>query len=219
MRLIEGDVKRLTLNAADFEDTENLLEAYGTLLVPFGAGRDVKVDAGQFVTHVGYETIDIGTLSFFSRGLLFQIPPPFYNAGVRAAFPLGTRTTFTGFLLNQYNGRSGDTYDDIAPGFQLAQTLSANSSLVLNGLTSREPVISGDGEAATVTGKQLSIIDLIYSNQFSPTTKLAVEALYRTWEDTEAQYGIAGYLTFGQAGGSILGIRGVSEHQPGGAGR
>ena len=76
IRLIEGDVKRLTLNAADFEDTENLLEAYGTMLVPFG-GRDAKIDAGQFVTHVGYETIDIGTNNFFSRALLFQIPPPF----------------------------------------------------------------------------------------------------------------------------------------------
>jgi len=38
IRLIEGDVKRLAI-APDDSDTDNLLEAYGTLLVPVG-GRD-----------------------------------------------------------------------------------------------------------------------------------------------------------------------------------
>lgn len=133
---------------------------------------------------------------------------------MRAALPIGPNTTFTGFLLNQYNGRSGDPYDDIAPGFQLAHTLSSTSSIVLNGLTSREPV-AVEVAASTLAsrqveefvGKQLSIIDLIYSNQFNPTTRFVLEALYRTWEDTEDQYGVAGYLMFSQGGGNVLGLR------------
>jgi len=129
IRLIEGDVKRIAI-APDDSETDNLLEAYGTLLVPVG-GRDLKVDAGQFVTHVGYETIDIGTNNFFSRSFLFAIPTPFYNAGVRATLPLGARTTFTGLLLNRFNGRSDPNNKDLAAGFQLVQTLSPSSSLIL----------------------------------------------------------------------------------------
>ena len=211
VRLIEGDVKRLTLSAADYEDSDNLLEAYGTLLVPLGrdGARNLKVDAGQFVTHVGYETIEVGTNNFFSRAFLFQVPAPFYNAGVRASLPLGPRTTVTGFLLNQYNGRTGDAYKDLAPGLQIAQTLSPTASLTFNVLGSREPVSFGigEGEFGTV-GKYLSIYDLIYVNQINPGFKLAVEGLYRHWEDTEDQYGAAGYGVFTLGGGSVLGLRG-----------
>lgn len=207
IRLIEGDVKRLTLSAADYEDSDNLLEAYGTLLIPLGSGseRNLKVDAGQFVTHVGYETIELGTNNFFSRAFLFQVPPPFYNAGVRASLPLGPRTSVTGFLLNQYNGRTGDAYKDIAPGLQIVQTLSPTASLTFNGLGSREPVATGE---ETSEGKYLSIYDLIYVNQFNPSFKLAVEGLYRHWEDTEDQYGAAGYGVFTLGGGSVVGLRG-----------
>ena len=207
VRLIEGDVKRLTLSAADYEDSDNLLEAYGTLLIPLGkdGARSLKVDAGQFVTHVGYETIDIGTNNFFSRAFLFQVPAPFYNAGVRASLPLVPSTTVTGFLLNQFNGRTGDAYKDIAPGLQIAQTLSPTASLTFNALGSREPVSLGESGSV---GKFLSIYDLIYVNQFNPSFKLAIEGLYRHWEDTEDQYGAAGYGTFTLGGGSIVGLRG-----------
>jgi hypothetical protein len=217
IRLIEGDVKRLNLSASDYEDSDNLLEAYGTLLIPLSGGRDLKVDAGQFVTHVGYETIDIGTNNFFSRAFLFQVPAPFYNAGVRASLPIGTRTSVTGFLLNQYNGRTGDAYKDIAPGLQIVQTLSPTASLTFNGLGSREPTAFDTGGVDTLersgrqvgtVGKYLSIYDLIYVNQFTPAFKLAVEGLYRHWNDTEDQYGAAGYGVFTIGGGSIVGLRG-----------
>jgi hypothetical protein len=209
LRLIEGDVKRLALSAADLEESENLLEAYGSLLIPLGAGRDLKVDAGQFVTHVGYETIDIGTNNFFSRSFVFAIPAPFYNAGVRATLPIGPRTTVTGLLLNQFNGRSGDPYPDIAPGLQIIQTLNEQGdSLIFNGLGSREPATFADGEATETRGKFLSIYNLIYQNQLTPAARLVLEGVYRTWEDTEDQYGGAAYGIFTLGGGSILGLRG-----------
>ncbi len=204
VRLIEGDVKRPTLSAADFEESDNLLEAYGSLLVPLGT-RDLKVDAGQFVTHLGYETIDIGTNNFFSRAFLFQIPIPFYNAGVRASLPLGARTVVTGFLLSQFNGRTGDAYKDLAPGLQVVQTLSPTASLVFNVLGSREPVAISETESQ---GKYLSVYELLYINQFTPAFKLGLDGVYRHWEDTEDQYGVAGYGTFTVGKGSIVGLRG-----------
>jgi hypothetical protein len=50
------------------------LKATGRFLVPLSGSRNLKVDAGQFVTHVGYETIEVGTNNFFSRNFLFQFP-------------------------------------------------------------------------------------------------------------------------------------------------
>jgi hypothetical protein len=209
LRFIEGDVESATISPDDYK---NILEAYGTVLVPLG-GRDVKVDVGQFVTHVGYETIDIGTNNFFSRSFLFAIPPPFYNAGVRAAFPVSDRTTVTGFLLNRFNGLNDPGNRDIAPGFQIAQTLGEGSTLILNGLTSRENLgVLGDGETPGLNNKQQSILDLIYTTRLGATTNLAVEGLYR-WGKTPADTsydvsGIAGYATVATGGGNTLGLRG-----------
>jgi len=233
-------VKRIAI-APDDSDTANLLEAYGTLLVPVG-GRDLKGDAGQFVTHVGYETIDIGTNNFFSRSFLFAIPTPFYNAGVRATLPLGARTTFTGLLLNRFNGRSDPNNKDLAAGFQLVQTLSPSSSLILNGLTSRETVVTevpdvfltgqassgADGEASRALRRSVaglrarrptrqvttvsesgqdSVLDLIYTNQTSATTKLAIEGIYRFGDLLEDMYGVAGYGVLTLGNGNNLGLR------------
>lgn len=229
MRLVGGEVSRLNFNSGD---DNRVLEAYGTWLLPFG-GRDLKVDVGQFVTHVGYETIDIGTNNFFSRNFLFQFPSPFYNAGVRASFPLGSKTTFTGLILNRYNGVTDDGNRDLAPGFQIAHTLSGTSSLVLNGLFSREQgsvqLPDTDNESLDLlsdrqeeipnfinAGRPQSVLDLVYTNQFNPSLKFVLEALWRfgkdySFADDGNDYsvgGVAGYLIYGLKSGNVLGLRG-----------
>lgn len=208
VRLIDGDVKNSTFasNAAG-ESTDNILEAYGTLLVPLG-GRDLKVDAGQFVTHVGYETIEVGTQNHFSRSFLFQYPTPFYNAGVRAAYPLNTRTTITGYLLNRFNGTNDPGNRDIAPGFQIAST-AGTQTVVFNGLTSRENLTSS---ATSPNNKTQNMLDLIYTNQFSPRTKITLEGLYRFGKDSTDRsydtYGVAAYGAFTLNSGNVLALRG-----------
>lgn len=213
LRLIEGEVRSRNfisgeVNPADPSELPFILEAFGTVLLPFG-GKDLKVDAGQFVTHVGYETIDIGTNNFFSRNFLFQFPSPFYNAGVRAAYPLGSKTTLGLFLYNRYNGNNDTGNRDIAPGLQVVQTFSGSSSLVFNFLTSREnlaysgftPTAPGGAPVPTMNNKQQSVLDLIYSNQFNPKLKLVVEGLYRFGKNTDDDsYTVAGgalYLIYG----------------------
>lgn len=219
LRLIEGEVKRRTFNAGEYGAGEppNVLEAYVSQLLPLG-GRDVKVDVGQFVTHVGYETIEVGTNNFFSRNFLFQFPSPFYNAGVRAAFPISPTTTVTGFLYNRYNGAFDPGNSDLAPGFQLAFVPSPKTSIIVNGLTSRENL---NGTTTPAYNKQQSILDLIYSNQLNPTTRLVVEGLYRFGQADDASdnvnqgrsrsysaFGVAGYGIFTLGGGNVLGLRG-----------
>jgi hypothetical protein len=238
LRVVDGSVRRYNYNfgeASDLDSTAlpNILEAYGTLLVPF-KGKDLKVDAGQFVTHVGYETIDIGTNNFVSRNFLFQFPSPFYNTGVRAALPLGSRTTVTGFILNRYNGTNDTGNRDLGYGFQVAQTLNSKSSVVLNGLTTRENLnYVGAGPDSGFTpptdetallsssrnlgvsvpaNRQLSVLDIVYSNQFSKPLKFVFEGLYRFGKNIdEKSYNVTGgaaYLIYTMGNGNVLGLRG-----------
>lgn len=214
VKLIEGEVKRFNFIAPD-ADSNNILEAYGTLLIPIG-GKDLKLDAGQFETHVGYEVVEIGTNNFFSHNYLFGVPAPFYNAGVRVSYPVSSKLTVGGFLYNRYNGRTDDGNRDIAPGFQLAYVPSSTSSLVLNGLTSRENLLdigvfpddtqSRQAQVATTVPRQQSVLDLIYTNQVNPTTKFVFEGLYRFGkDDADETYSFAGAAVYGIFG--PIGIR------------
>ena len=182
IRLIQGEVARRNFNTGD---NNLLLEGYGTFLVPLKGGKDLKVDAGQFVTHVGYETIEVGTNNFFSRNFLFQYPSPFYNGGVRASYPVSPKLTVNGYLYNRYNGFYDPGNTDLAPGFQVVYNPSATTSIVLNGLTSRENLnaantaYDGSDLSTAPDNRRQSVIDLIVSSQITPRFKVVGEGLYR----------------------------------------
>jgi hypothetical protein len=218
IRVIDGEVRKEVFNPGEGSLTDpkalpNILEAYGTFLAPIG-GKDVKVDVGQFVTHVGYETIDVQTNNFFSRSFLFQYPAPVYNAGVRAAVPITAKTTISGFLLNRFNGTNDTGNRDIAPGFQIVQTISPVSSLTLNGLYSRENMAydgtqqPGDTSLpSSLDTKPVGILDLIYTGQIGPTLKLAAEGLYRfgkvTTLTTVGESTVTGDTSYSSTGGAL----------------
>jgi hypothetical protein len=217
IRPVAGEVARRNFNPGDHIGGPNLaiLEGYGTMLIPLG-GRDVKVDLGQFATHVGYETIEIGTNNFFSRNFLFQYPSPFYNAGVRASIGLSATTTFTGYIYNRYNGTFDPGNKDLAPGFQLALTPNERTSFILNGLTSRDNLAytgttDPDGTYPR-NNKMQSVLDLVASFQLSPRFKVVGEGLWRFGEDVAGNdYNVgggAGYLIYSLANSNTLSLRG-----------
>jgi len=61
------------------------------------------LDFGKFTTPHGAELIDNRSNWNYSRGILFTWAIPFYHFGLRAAVPLGSKATFTGFLVNGWN--------------------------------------------------------------------------------------------------------------------
>lgn len=213
IRAISGEAEKGVFGADAISDGGiRILEGYGTILAPWG-GKDVKIDVGQFVTHIGYETIEVGSDNFFSKSWVFAIPEPLYHDGVRAAFPLTPKLTGGLYLYNAYNG-SYDTNRDIAPGFSLALAPNSNVSWILNGLTGREP--QGFGSRAV----QQSILNLIGSDQFTKSFKGVVEGVYR-WGDymvsngessamkkSYNSWGVAAYGIFTQKSGDILSLRG-----------
>ena len=204
VKLIEGEVKKLTTGVND-NATANVLEAYGTMLVPFGT-RDLTVDVGQFETHVGYETVEIGTNNFFSRSFVYSIVEPVYNAGLRASYPVSPKLTANGYIYNQFNGRTnpgpGASNHDLAPGFQLDYNFNANSSLIFNGLASRG--VLATALAAGTKNTDQDILNLVYQNQLTPTRKVVLEGVYRFGKeannDKYSVYGVSGYLVLGVVG-------------------
>jgi Putative beta-barrel porin-2, OmpL-like. bbp2 len=69
-----------------FRNTEkfDLLEAYGSYMVPIGSGLTLK--AGKFVTLLGYEVIESPNNLNFSRGYLFTLATPLTTTGALASY-------------------------------------------------------------------------------------------------------------------------------------
>ncbi|HEY7041492.1 MAG TPA: outer membrane beta-barrel protein [Methylomirabilota bacterium] len=83
-----------------FRNTEkfDLLEAYGSGLIPLGSGLTLK--AGKFVTLLGYEVIESPNNLNFSRGYLFSLAVPLTTTGALASYTFTDWFSATaGFVL------------------------------------------------------------------------------------------------------------------------
>jgi hypothetical protein len=86
-------------------------QAYLTAVLPVGAG--LTLEAGKFVTQMGYETIKAKDNYNYSRSFLFAWAIPYYHLGVRASYPLLDNLTIAAHLTNGWNNTpstGGKTY-------------------------------------------------------------------------------------------------------------
>ena len=135
---------------------------------------------------------------------------------MRASLPVSPTTTVSGYIYNRYNGTADPGNRDLAPGFQVAFNPNAATSIVLNGLTSRDNLANSgatnENGSYQLNNKQQSILDLIFSKQFTPTVKFVGEGLWRFGKDiNNDSYDIgggAGYLIFNLKSGNVLSFRG-----------
>jgi Putative beta-barrel porin-2, OmpL-like. bbp2 len=203
LRLITGRVQE-AFHAA--YGTDNILEAYGTTKRSLG-GKDMTLDFGQFLSHVGYETPDMGTGNFFSKSFQYQYLQPFVNAGLRASVPLGEKTSFTGVVANRFDGVQAGASRDLAAGFQLKRTLSSGS-VALNTMISRENL----GTTAAPVNRATSVANVVYTNKLSESTGLVVDATIRSGKDVSNRSynatGVTAYLTKTLANENVLAVRG-----------
>jgi hypothetical protein len=102
-----------------------------TYVVPVGKG--LRVDAGKFVTHMGYEVIGgyDGYNDNFSRSFIFGYGIPFTHTGVRAIYVFNSKITGTFSLTNGWDDvqRLNHGYSE---GFQLAVTTTKTTSVSFN---------------------------------------------------------------------------------------
>nr|WP_309689156.1 outer membrane beta-barrel protein [Armatimonas sp.] len=185
--------------------TGNILEAYGSTKRSMG-GKDITVDFGQFLCHIGYETPDVGTGHFFSKSFQYQYLQPFVNAGVRATIPLSEKTSFMGMIANRFDGVKAGATRDLATGFHLVRTMD-NSSLALNTMFARENM----GTAAAPINRQTNTANVIYTNKLSESTSIVLDASLRSGKDlanrTYSATGITGYLIKTLSNANVLGVR------------
>jgi len=205
----------------------NVLQAYGTFLIPVGA-KDLTVNVGKFVTHMGYEVIEPELNYNYSRSDLFTIFIPYYAAGVSASYPLSPTVTATGFVENGWNNATYDNNVSKAFGFSLAFAPSPKWSLTLNGLASSEPDSYGttvgtsqdeSAQSGLTFNRAKNTVEPILTYNFTPAFSATVDAnfdfgkgatpdaptdLNGTWNAS----GVAGYLHYAMASGSSVTLRG-----------
>ncbi len=185
--------------------TGNVLEAYGSTKRDLG-GKALTLDFGQFLSHIGLETPDMGSGQFFSKSFNYQFLQPFVHSGVRASFSLGNNMSFMGVLVNRFDGVKDPDNRDLGAGFQLARQ-SDSSSWSLNVLTARENV----GTSANVVTRDTSVANIVYNNKLSESTSVAVDATVRMGKDianrTYNVTGFTGYLTKTLGNKNVIGVR------------
>ena len=144
-------------------------QAYLTAVVPVGAG--LTVDAGKFVTHMGYETIKSKDNLNYSRSFLFAWAIPYYHLGVRVAYPVATNLTLGACVCNGWNAstlNSGKTF-----GASLSYAPTPSLSLLANW-------IGGPEQPDSLGNNLRHVVEAIVAYQASDRLSFAVDGNYGT---------------------------------------
>ncbi len=142
-------------------------QAYITYVAPLGQG--LTIDAGKFVTHMGFEVIKAKDDWNYTRALLFALAIPYYHLGVRATYPFSSTFSLCVHMYNSYNGlavNSGKTF-----GFQAIFTPTSMFSLTAN-------YIAGPALPDTVSKKFRNVGELIATIQPSSQLSFAIDGVY-----------------------------------------
>ena len=194
-------------DAAGAAEDLDLQQAYMSYVAPLGSG--LRIDAGKFVTHFGYEVIDgyDGWNDNATRSILFGFAIPFTHTGVRATYAVSPHVVATLLLVNGWDD-ARDNNRAKSVGAQLAVTPVSPVTVNLNAMVGPERVDNNsDGR---------SLLDLVAIWRASPQLTLGANGDWGAEQDAvtpgkDASWsGIAGYARFGPIGAFALSMRGES---------
>ena len=202
--------------AGDFD----VQQAFLSYVAP--AGRGVRIDAGKFVTHVGYEVIE--NYDRFddnhSRGLLFGYAEPFTHTGLRVSYPVTDRVSAQVLVVNGWDD-ARDNNSGKSVGAQLAVAPTPRVSLTANYI--------GGPEQENNNSNPRQLLDLIASFKATPALTLTANYDYGTEaavtlpesagggvRDSTWQ-GLAGYARYALSGRVAVTVRGEWFDDPQGA--
>ena len=102
-------------NAEDFD----LQQAFVSYIAP--VGRGLRLDAGKFVTHAGYELIEgyDGYNDHYSRSILFGYAIPFTHTGAKLGYALSEQVSAMVMVANGWDNVKDNNFGKTA-GAQLA---------------------------------------------------------------------------------------------------
>jgi hypothetical protein len=108
-------------------------QAFASWVAPLGSG--LRIDAGKFFTHLGYEVVGgyDGWNDNATRSFLFGYAAPFTHVGARASYTFSPRVAAMVMLVNGWDV-AVDNNRSKSVGAQIALTPTAPLSILLNGM-------------------------------------------------------------------------------------
>ncbi len=150
----------------------HLQQAYLTGVVPIGNG--LTVDAGKFVTHMGYEVIESKDNWNYSRSFLFSWAIPYYHTGLRLTYPFASVFTAALHIVNGWNGGTptmADNNNSQSVGLQLNFTPSSSTSLLFN-------VMMGHENLTPIEYGARNVYDLVFTQTVSDAFSFGLNGDY-----------------------------------------
>jgi Putative beta-barrel porin-2, OmpL-like. bbp2 len=211
-----GLFRDLSGRAGDFD----VQQAFLSYVAP--VGRGVRLDAGKFVTHVGYEVIE--SYDRFddnhSRGLLFGYAEPFTHTGLRVSYPVTDVVSAQVLVVNGWDD-ARDNNSGKSVGAQLAVAPTPSVSLTASYI--------GGPEQADNNSHLRQLLDLVAAFKATPALTLTANYDYGTEaavtlpetagggvRDSTWQ-GLAGYVRYALSGRAAVTLRGEWFDDPQGA--
>jgi len=185
----------------------NVMQAYGTVIVPIGAG--LTVDVGKFVTHMGNEVIVSQSNWNYSRSYLFAYAIPYYHTGVRLTYPVMSNLTAALHIVNGWNSVI-DNNKFLSLGATLNYSPTSTTSLVFNGIWGHENLTA-------IENGDRDVYDFILTQQMSDAFQVAVNVDYGqagTILGLALWKGVAVYERYGLNTKSALALREEVYYDP-----
>jgi hypothetical protein len=190
-----------TGQAGDFD----IQQVFLSYIIPLGRG--LRLDAGKFVTAMGYELIPgyDGFNDFATQSFLFGFAVPFTHTGVRLGYPLTGRLSGQVHLVQGWdNVRDNNSAKSVGAG--LTWTPVRDLSLGLNGMIGPEQKDNDLNERAVVdlvaSWRPRESISLGINIDYGHETSALGPGLDAVWR------GAAVYATLALSGKISLGLRG-----------
>jgi len=189
--------------AQEFSYNDNgLAQAIKQAYISYAPMSGLKITAGKWATHVGYELLDAYSNRNYSMSYAFSYGP-FFHTGFRADIALGGKSAFMiGFaqptdfvstsspdkmLIAQFSTSSKDDKLKAFLNYQGGKDKS-QFDLVLNGVVSSQVGINYDGTIANISGKNWTS-NAVYVN-YDPSAKFGFTLRSEYFNDTKNAVGV-----------------------------
>jgi hypothetical protein len=214
--LTAGTFSGLTQSAGlRIGDNADLQQAFVSYIAPLGTG--LRIDAGKFVTHMGYELIEgyDGYNDNYSRSLLFNYAIPLTHTGIKASYSPNARIGLMAMVVNGWD-LALDNNASKSIGAQLMLKPADPVALYVNYI--------GGPENSDDNSSIRHVVDLIGTVTVNPMLALGVNADFGTEGGTSAVTagkdakwsGFAGYAKISTSGPFSLGLRAETFKDEGG---
>ena len=189
--------------AQEFSYNDNgVAQAIKQAYISYAPMSGLKITAGKWATHIGYELLDAYSNRNYSMSYGFSYGP-FFHTGIRADISLGGKSAMmigfaqpTDFVIADSPDKiliaqfSTSSKNDVLKAFLNYQGGKDKSQfdLVLNGVVNSQVAINYDGTIANISGKNWTS-NAVYVN-YDPSAKIGFTLRSEYFDDSKNAVGV-----------------------------